>query len=147
MAGYSGTPLAKKLGIKPGQIIAVVGGPEDYRDLLGELPPDVTWSREVAGTLDLIQLFARSRGDLEPAFAQALAHLAPAGALWVSWPKRSSRVATDLDENVVRGIGLALGVVDVKVCAVDETWSGLKFVRRLKDRPDGRRPAMPLPAR
>ncbi len=80
------------------------------------------------------RLLLQSRGDLEPAFARALAHLAPAGSLWVSWPKRSSGVATDLDENVVRGIGLALGVVDIKVCAVDETWSGLKFVRRLKDR-------------
>jgi hypothetical protein len=143
MAGYSGTPLAKKLGIKPGQVIAVVGAPDDYRGQLGDLPPDVTWSREIAGTLDLIHLFAGSRRALESAFAPALAHLAPAGSLWVSWPKRASGVATDLDENVVRGIGLALGVVDVKVCAVDEIWSGLKFVRRLKDRPDSRRPAVP----
>jgi hypothetical protein len=134
MAGYSGTPLAKKLGIKEGHRLAFVGAPKDYRVLLGELPRGITWSDELAGTLDLIQLFAGSRADLEAVFLQAIEHLAMAGALWVSWPKRSSGVATDLDENVVRGIGLSLGVVDVKVCAVDETWSGLKFVRRLKDR-------------
>ena len=134
MAGYSGTPLARKLGIKQGHRLAVVGGPPGYRRQLGELPPEIAWHRELAGTLDLIQLFARSRAELEPAFARALAHLDAAGALWVSWPKKSSGVASDLDESVVRGIGLALGVVDVKVCAVDDTWSGLKFVRRLADR-------------
>jgi hypothetical protein len=134
MVGYSGTPLAKKLGIKEGHRVAVVGGPKDYRRRLGELPAGVTWNDELRGTLDVIQLFAGSQSALAPAFAQALAQLAPAGALWVSWPKRSSGVATDLDESSVRRIGLAQGVVDVKVCAVDETWSGLKFVRRLKDR-------------
>jgi hypothetical protein len=139
MAGYSSTPLVRKLGIKSGQFIAIIGGPKDYRAQLGELPPKVTWSHEIAGTLDLIQLFAGCRGDLESAFARALAHLAPAGAIWASWPKKSSGVDTDLDGNVVRGIGLGLGVVDVKVCAIDETWSGLKFVRRLKDRQDSRR--------
>ena len=134
MAGYSGTPLATKLGIKEGHRLAFVGAPPGYRELLGELPRGVDCGDELTGTLDLIQLFAASRAELEPVLRQAIEHLAMAGALWVSWPKRASGVATDLDENVVRRIGLDLGVVDVKVCAVDQTWSGLKFVRRLRDR-------------
>lgn len=133
-AGYSGTPLAKKLGIKEGHRLAFVGAPKNYRVLLGELPRGITFADELVGTFDLIQLFAGSVAELESDFRQAIEHLAMAGALWVSWPKRSSGVATDLDENVVRRTGLALGVVDVKVCAVDDTWSGLKFVRRLTDR-------------
>ncbi len=138
MAGYSGTPLAKKLGIKEGHRLAFVGAPPGYRALLGELPRGVTCTDcadELAGGIfDVIQLFAGSRAELAAAFGPALARLATAGALWVSWPKRTSGVATDLDEKVVRRAGLALGVVDVKGCAVDETWSGLKFVRRLRDR-------------
>ena len=133
-AGYSGTPLAKKLGIKEGHRLAFAGAPKGYRALLGELPRGITFADELVGTFDLIQLFAGSVAELQPGFSQAIEHLAMAGALWVSWPKRSSGVVTDLDENVVRRTGLVLGVVDVKVCAVDDTWSGLKFVRRLKDR-------------
>lgn len=134
MAGYSGTPLAKKLGIKEGHRLAFVGEPKDYRRTLGELPRDTSWADRLSGTFDLIQLFATSRSDLKRGFSRAQEHLAPHGALWVSWPKQSSGVNTNLNENVVRQIGLALGLVDIKVCAVDDTWSGLKFVYRLKDR-------------
>ena len=133
MPGYSGTLLPKKLGIKDG-----------FRVRLVELPPDVAAELKtsldkcvIAGPkkpLDFMMLFTKSRAALEKEFARAGRDLAPAGMLWVSWPKKSSGVATDVDENAVREIGLASGLVDVKVCAVTEIWSGLKFVRRVKDR-------------
>jgi hypothetical protein len=134
MAGYSGTPLAKKLGLKEAQHVAFLGEPNYYRDTLGKPPRGSVWVDRLSGTFDLIQLFATTESQLKRAFAQAQEHLAPSGALWISWPKRSSGMDTDLNENVIRLIGLALGLVDVKVCAVDNTWSGLKFVYRLKDR-------------
>ena len=134
MAGYSGTPLAKKLGIKPGQRIVVLSGPPGYRKTLDALPEKVNCAERLSEKLDLIQLFVTSQAELKQRFNQAKRCLAADGALWISWPKKASGVATDLNENVVREIGLALGLVDVKVCAVDETWSGLKFVYRLKDR-------------
>ena len=134
MAGYSGTPLAKKLGIKPGQRIVVLSGPSGYRKTLGALPERVNCAERLSDKLDLIQLFVTSQAELKQRFNQAKRCLAVDGALWISWPKKASGVATDLTENVVRENGLALGLVDVKVCAVDETWSGLKFVYRLKDR-------------
>ena len=135
MAGYSGTPLAQKLGFKPGQVAVILAAPPNYRRSLGPLP-DVTFRTAArgAGALDLVQLFTKRRRELA-AKLPALKHaLAPAGALWVSWPKQASGVATDITENVVRELALAAGLVDVKVCAVDEVWSGLKLVRRLKDR-------------
>jgi len=124
----------KKLGIKNGQRVAFVDEPENYLHSLGQLPPGAVCVDRLSGTLDLIQLFATTQAQLKRSFTQARKHLASNGALWVSWPKRSSGVNTDLNENIVREIGLALGLVDVKVCAVDDTWSGLKFVYRLKDR-------------
>jgi len=135
MAGYSGTPLVKKLGIKPGQRIALLGGPPQYRKTLGPLPDQVNCAEQLSDKLDFIQLFVTSQAELKRRFAESKRCLAVTGSLWVSWPKKASGVATDLNENIVREIGLALGLVDVKVCAVDETWSGLKFVYRLKDRP------------
>lgn len=137
MAGYSGRALAHKLGIKPGTTIAILGGPRGYRATLGPLPEKSRVTRALRPGLALVQYFTKSRGELATRFPALARSLAPDGALWVSWPKGSSGVRTDLTENVVREIGLAAGLVDVKVCAVDQTWSGLKFVRRLRDRPDG----------
>lgn len=134
MAGYSGTPLVKKLGIKPGQRIALLSGPPGYRKMLGALPENVECGEELGAQLDFIQLFVTKRADLKHRFKDAKKCLAKNGALWISWPKKASGTPTDLNENSIREIGLGLGLVDVKVCAVDETWSGLKFVYRLRDR-------------
>ena len=134
-AGYSGTPLPQKLGFKNGTRYLLVGAPEDYARTLGRLPATCIACRPRDTGLDLIQFFTPSAQTLASHFAPLAAKLQPAGALWISWPKKSSGVATDITETDVRRIGLAAGLVDVKVCAVDEVWSGLKFVRRLKDRP------------
>ncbi|HKB57802.1 MAG TPA: hypothetical protein VKC51_09445 [Lacunisphaera sp.] len=136
MAGYSGTPLPQKLGFKPGTRYRLVGAPPGYGRTLGRLPAGCTAMGPRGTRLDLIQLFVSSEKKLERHFGLLARKLQPAGALWISWPKKSSGVTTDLTETEVRRIGLAAGLVDVKVCAVDETWSGLKFVRRLKERPD-----------
>jgi len=134
MVGYSGTPLPKKLGIKGGFRVHFVAAPSE---VLAELKPALAGCdlvREQKSQLDFAHLFSRAKADLTKEFKRVGKRLAPAGMLWVSWPKKSSGVTTDLDENVVREIGLAAGLVDVKVCAVTEVWSGLKFVRRVKDR-------------
>jgi len=131
-AGYSGTPLVDKLGIKPGSRLQFVDAPANLPALLGPLPAG---ARAVGrGALDFAMLFVKSGSELEKRFGKLRDRLESNGILWVSWPKKVSGVSTDLTENVVREVGLAEGLVDVKVCAVDETWSGLKFVRRLKDR-------------
>jgi hypothetical protein len=132
MAGYSGTPLVRKLGIKPGSAVAFDGEPPGFRSALEGLPDDLD---DGPGPLDLALLFTIARDDLAARFAPLAGKLKPAGALWVAWPKKASGVATDLTENVVREVGLAAGLVDVKVCAIDDVWSGLKFVVRLADRP------------
>ena len=124
----------QKLGIKSGSTIAVLGAPRGYARTLGKLPPGVTHRTSAVGPLDLIQFFTSERQELERRFAALARALAPAGMLWISWPKKASGVATDLTEDVIRVIGLAHGLVDVKVAAVDDVWSGLKFVRRIKDR-------------
>ncbi|HZN56004.1 MAG TPA: hypothetical protein VFB67_11870 [Candidatus Polarisedimenticolaceae bacterium] len=134
MAGYSKRPLLDKLGVKPGFRIAIVSEPRGYAQTLGPLPAGATRVRSLRGPLDLVQVFAREAAALSARGAALRAALAPAGALWISWPKKASGVPTDLDESAVRSIGLSLGLVDVKVCAVDEVWSGLKFVVRLRDR-------------
>ena len=134
MAGYSGKPLVAKLGIKPDTRIAIVNAPKGYDRVLGKLPPRVMRRPTVAGTLDLIQFFTDSKRELERRFPVLDRALAPVGMLWISWPKKSSGVTTDLTEDGIRAIGLAHGLVDVKVAAVDEVWSGLKFVRRVRDR-------------
>jgi len=134
-ASYSGRPLAAKLGIKAGMTLALCHAPEDYQALLAPLPEPPTWQTELTeGTLDFIQYFTTSRDALETEFPMLKAALRPAGMLWVSWPKRAAKIPTDLDGNLVRAIGLDRGLVDVKVAAVDQVWSGLKFVYRLVDR-------------
>jgi len=134
MPGYSGTPLPKKLGIKDGFRVQFVAAPAEVLAELKAALATCEVIRDGASSLDFAQVFTRSKSELTKEFKRIAKRLAPAGMLWVSWPKKSSGVATDLDENAVREIGLAAGLVDVKVCAVTEVWSGLKFVRRLKDR-------------
>lgn len=135
MAGYSGTPLAKKLGIKDGADVALVGAPDGFELELAPLPDGVKVRKRVSGSnIDVVMLFVTARAELERRFPAAARALQPAGGLWVAWPKRASGHPTDLTENVVREVGLASGLVDNKVCAVDEVWSGLRFVVRLADR-------------
>jgi hypothetical protein len=133
-AGYSGTPLVQKLGIKPGHRLLLMQPPPDFLTTLGELPQDVTFAKPTAGQLNVALLFVKSAADLKKRFAPLADRLVSNGALWVCWPKKASGVSTDLSENAVRNLGLDAGLVDVKVCAVDEVWSGLKFVIRLVDR-------------
>ncbi|PYO99919.1 MAG: DUF3052 domain-containing protein [Gemmatimonadetes bacterium] len=133
MAGYSGKPLVAKLGIKAGSTIAILGAPRGYERTLGKLP-QIKRSAKATGPLDFVQFFTTERRELERRFAALAEALTPAGMLWISWPKKASGVTTDLTEDLIRAIGLAHGLVDVKVAAVDDLWSGLKFVRRLKDR-------------
>jgi len=135
MPGYSGTPLPKKLGIKAGFRVLLTNAPAEVRAELREALTECAVVKD-GSALDFAMIFTKSRIELTKEFPRIEKALAPAGMLWVSWPKKSSGVATDLDENVVRGIGLDTGLVDVKVCAVTEVWSGLKFVRRVKDRKD-----------
>ncbi len=133
MTGYSGKPLVAKLGIKPEMRIAILQAPRGYERTLGKVPR-IWRKRSAAGSLDFVQFFTSEKRELERRFAALARALAPAGMLWISWPKKASGVATDLTEDVIRVIGLAHGLVDVKVAAVDNVWSGLKFVRRIKDR-------------
>ena len=133
MAGYSGTPLVKKLGIKPDFDVAFVDAPENSVKQL-DLSASVNVKPSKSTNLDFILVFVKSQTTLTTAFAQYVRQIKANGMIWISWPKKASGVATDLNENIVRDIGLAAGVVDVKVCAIDEVWSGLKFVFRLKDR-------------
>jgi len=132
--GYSKKSLVEKLGIKEGFAISIIGAPENYAATLGTLPSGVKQTKRLEAPLDFIQCFCSKRSQLEENFQRLKGALSASGMLWVSWPKFSSGVPTDLSENVVREIGLRNGLVDVKVCAVDETWSGLKFVYRIKDR-------------
>lgn len=132
-AGYSGTPLSKKLGIKPGHRVGLISAPADFE--LEGLPEDVRLLRRAQGSFDVIVFFTQRAADLERRLPRLKQLLVPNGGLWIGWPKKSSGVATDLDFNVVQHTGLELGLVDNKICAIDETWSGLRFVYRLKDRP------------
>lgn len=132
--GYSGTPLPRKLGIGPGKRVAFVAAPEGFRQTLGELPEDVTVRPRARGPLDVIVFFTVSRADLERRIAVLQRALDPAGSLWVAWPKRASKVETDMTEDVVREVALPRGVVDTKVAAIDDTWSGLRLVVRVANR-------------
>ena len=134
MPGYSGTPLPKKLGIKDGLCVNLIEAPDEVRKRLKSALAKCEMTKDDSTALDFAMLFTKSSSQLSKDFARLKNQLASAGILWVSWPKKTSGVPTDLDENKVRAIGLAAGLVDVKVCAITEVWSGLKFVRRLKDR-------------
>src|SRR5690242_18689303 len=128
MAGYSGSPLQKKLGIKPGIRMFIFQPPAAYFDWISPLPSDITIDKKLSKETAFIHLFSVDRKVFEKEFHRLMKSLSMDGMLWVSWPKKSSKVPTDLDENVIREFGLRKGLVDVKVCAVDEVWSGLKFV-------------------
>jgi hypothetical protein len=136
-AGYSGTPLPRKLGIKPEARVGLVSAPEGFDAVLGDLPPGVSVRRRLQGRFDVVVAFFVSRAQLERRLPACRDALDEAGGLWVAWPKRSSGVVTDLGEGAVRELGLAAGLVDNKVCAIDATWSGLRFVYRLADRTTG----------
>lgn len=134
-AGYSGTPLPRKLGLRAGQRVAFLDAPPAFAEALGELPEGVGRARTSArGPLDLVVAFFLERRRLERRLPALVRALDPDGALWIAWPKKASRVPTDVTEDVVRELALTAGVVDVKVCAIDETWSGLKLVIRSADR-------------
>ena len=130
VAGYSGTPLAKKLGIKADCRMFVTGAPNHYPRLVAPLQAGVRQVKAIDGTTDLIHIFATARRDLERGLKAARQTMRPDAAIWVSWPKKSSGVATDITEDMIREIALPMGLVDVKVCAIDEVWSGLKVVVR-----------------
>jgi Protein of unknown function (DUF3052) len=139
MAGYSRTPLPQKLGIKPQFRAALLELPADVKAELKPALSACVIAADGQGPLDFAMIFVKTQDELRKQFARFCRQLAPAGMLWVSWPKKSSGVATDLTDNEVRRIGLAAGLVDVKVCAVSQVWSGLKFVIRLKDRKQPRK--------
>ena len=135
-AGYSGTPLPKKLGLVPGVTLATIDAPPEYRAWLGDLPAGADLVLARAGQpLRAVHLFVIRRRDLEPHLRDLRARLDPAGFVWVSWPKKAARVETDITEDVIRDVALPLGFVDVKVCAVSDVWSGLKLVVRVSERP------------
>jgi hypothetical protein len=129
-AGYSGTPLAQKLGFKPGQRVAAVGAPANYRKLLAPLPEGMEFSGRISKSTDVVHLFTTSKAELARKLASWLEVLKPGAAIWISWPKKAAKVDTDVTEDTIRAVALPMGLVDVKVCAVDETWSALKLVLR-----------------
>ena len=129
-AGYSGTPLAKKIGIGNGHRVWLVNAPANYKTLVSPLPDGVTFVSKASNTTDIAHVFTTKRREMEKTLRAARGTLKPDAAIWVSWPKKASKVATDITEDVIREVALPMGFVDVKVCAVDETWSGLKLVVR-----------------
>jgi hypothetical protein len=134
MAGYSGTPLIQKIGIKPGHRIILRNHPASFIKDLGKLPEGTQTAERVSGNANVIVYFTERLAGLEKDFSRLAATLVSDGMLWIGWPKKASGRPTDLTEEIVRRVGLECGLVDVKVCAIDETWSGLKFVIRVKDR-------------
>jgi hypothetical protein len=134
MAGYSGTPLAKKLGIKDGMRLSVLNAPDGYATWLKDLPRTAHIEPTLVRPAAAVHLFAKTRRELERALPRLRLALAPAGFVWVSWPKKASGVATDITEDVIRAVALPLGFVDIKVCAVNDVWSGLKLVIRRSER-------------
>jgi hypothetical protein len=130
MAGYSGTPLAAKLGIKPGSELHVENAPDGYLELLAPLPDGVRLADGLSKKTDVVHIFSSNRADLASALVSYRKNLGPAAVIWVSWPKKSSKVPTDITEETIRELALPLGFVDIKVCAVSEIWSGLKLVVR-----------------
>src|SRR5262245_6957558 len=133
-AGYSQRPLVDKLGIKPNSVVAILNPPANFEETLGSLPAGVVLRSKLGPKIDFIHAFFLARKNLDLQFPKLKKALSESGALWISWPKKAAKIETDLTDNVVREVGLRHGLVDIKVCAVDEVWSGLKFVYRLKDR-------------
>lgn len=133
-SGYSGTPLVKKLGFKPGFVIGLVNEPVYYFDLLVDMPTDVKWVKEESIQKDLIHFFTKQEDELLEALPLLKQQIKPNGIIWVSWPKKASKVITDVTEDTIRNYAISIGLVDVKVCAVDEIWSGLKLVIPVKAR-------------
>ncbi len=133
-AGYSGTPLPQKLGIKAQQIIGTIGGPANYAKLLSPLPENVSFTQTIEQGATFVHLFVLTRKALEEELIRLRKLIADAGVIWVSWPKKASGVVTDVTENIIREVALPLGFVDIKVCAIDETWSGLKLMIRREHR-------------
>ena len=129
-AGYSGTPLARKLGLNAGCDIYAPGAPANYRKLLAPLPEGITFSKRLSKHTDVVHLFTASKAELSKVLTACRKTLGPEAAIWVSWPKKAAKVPTDITEDTIRAVALPLGLVDIKVCAVDETWSGLKLVLR-----------------
>jgi hypothetical protein len=134
MAGYSGTPLVKKIGIKENHRVLLIAAPDGFSKTLGKLPAGAKVLKNAEAPVHVVVGFARSRSDVSANFAETVSQLDQAGMIWISWPKKASGVATELDGNIVREIGLAMGLVDIKVCAIDDVWSGLKFVIRKENR-------------
>jgi hypothetical protein len=134
MAGYSGTPLPQKLGIKSGLAVVTINAPTNYRRLLGTIPEGVTFSDRLRPDSNFVHVFIKKRNELKKRLPILREKIADTGTVWVSWPKKSSGVLTDVTEDVVRTVALPLGFVDVKVCAIDETWSGLKLMVRRENR-------------
>lgn len=134
MAGYSGTPLVKKLGIKAGFRVFIRHAPDQYPTLLEPLPEDVHFLKRGTAELDMIQIFSKSASSLEKMLKGDLHRIKQNGMIWVSWPKKAAKIETDITEDVVRQIALPMGLVDVKVCAIDQVWSGLKLVIRKENR-------------
>lgn len=133
--GYSGTPLARKLGIKPGFRIVLVDAPDDYAGLVSPLPDDVDFATRVTAGINMVHLFCTQRATLARALAHLRDRIRPDAMVWVSWPKRAAKVPTDVTEDTIRDVALPLGFVDVKVCAISDVWSGLKLVIRRELRP------------
>ena len=134
MAGYSGTPLPQKLGIKPGLTVVAINPPANYRRLLGQIPDSVTFSERLKSGSSFVHLFTSRRSEMQKKMSILRDKISDNGAIWVSWPKKSSGISTDVTEDVIREIALPFGFVDIKVCAVDETWSGLKLMIRRENR-------------
>jgi hypothetical protein len=133
--GYSGTPLAQKLGVTPHTVIATIDAPKDYAKLVAPLPPGATITSRLPKVPEFVHLFATSRKQLEVYLRRLREKIVPHGVVWVSWPKKAAQVSTDITEDRIRDVALPMGFVDIKVCAVDRTWSGLKLVIRKELRP------------
>ena len=133
-AGYSTTPLAKKLGIKPGHIVRLINAPEHYFSLFTDLPNDIRISDNLKEKKDFVHLFTKDNSELNKLLPKLKNEIVANGIIWVSWPKKSAKVTSDVNENMIRDLALKIGLVDIKVCAVDEVWSGLKLVIPVKDR-------------
>ena len=132
--GISGKSLSQKLGIKQGNIVSLLNAPDEYGSLLFPIPPDCSIYDALIEPADIIQFFTKNKSDLQTMFPELVSKLKSDGALWISWPKKTAKTDSDLDEDIIRDIGLKNGLVDVKVISIDETWSGLKFVYRITDR-------------